>query len=262
MTATYDLSTDTGKVRLLIPDTSIAGGESGVLFTDQEIAGFLLLEGDSVRRATALALETLASNQALVLKVIKIQDLQTDGSKVAESLMSRAQKLREQANVDEEGDDAGSRSPNGRWISTASWSALATRSCAVGIRGAIVHPDLLAQVRAVSDAALPSSCAIRRNTPTDNGQGGASASWNTVEGYESVPCRYAPNTKVPLETVTPIGVRAISVWDVTFSATLPVDAIRASDRLVIDGRTFQVTGGGGASYEASRRVLAVEIAAR
>ena len=89
---TYSLTQDIGKVRLLIPDTSI----DNFVFDDDEIEAFLALETD-VRRSAALALETIASNQAMVLKVIRILDLQTDGAKVAESLMKRAATLRQQA---------------------------------------------------------------------------------------------------------------------------------------------------------------------
>lgn len=99
----YDLTTDAGKVRLLIPDTSA----SAYVFNDDEIDAFLSLE-DGVRRAAALALETIASSQALTLKVIKILDLQTDGAKTAEALMKRASELRAQAlEADAEEEDGG-----------------------------------------------------------------------------------------------------------------------------------------------------------
>lgn len=92
----YDLSTDTGKVRLLIPDNKSAS----YILEDDEIEAFLNLE-TGVKRAAAMALETIASNEALVLKVIRLLDLQTDGAKVADSLLKRAALLRKQAEEDE-----------------------------------------------------------------------------------------------------------------------------------------------------------------
>ena len=92
MTFTYDTSSTRGRVRLLIPDADA----SNHVFEDDEIDAFISLETD-VRRAAALALETIASSQAMTLKVIKLLDLQTDGASVAKSLMLRASALRSQA---------------------------------------------------------------------------------------------------------------------------------------------------------------------
>lgn len=92
MTFTYDLGGDAGRVRLLIPDTD----ETNALYADEEVAAFLELEGD-VRSAAALALETAASSEAMVSKVIRTQDLATDGVKVAGELRARAAQLRVQA---------------------------------------------------------------------------------------------------------------------------------------------------------------------
>jgi hypothetical protein len=97
MAFTYDLSNSIGKVRLLIPDTQ----ETTAVFSDEEITAFLALESASVRRATALALETIASNEALTLKVVRLLDVQTDGAKLADSLMKRAATLRQQALEDD-----------------------------------------------------------------------------------------------------------------------------------------------------------------
>ena len=93
MAFTFDLASDVGKVRLLIPDRVA----NEPVFEDEELATFLDLEGGNVRRAAALALETCAADQALTLKVIKSLDLTTDGAKVSDALLKRADKLREQA---------------------------------------------------------------------------------------------------------------------------------------------------------------------
>lgn len=104
MAFTYDTSTDTGKVRLLVPDRV----DSGHLFEDAEIVVFLSAEGDDVRRATALALETIASDQAMTLKVIRVLDLSTDGARTSDALLKRAAQLRAQA-------DEADASAGGAW---------------------------------------------------------------------------------------------------------------------------------------------------
>lgn len=97
MVFTYDLGTDRGKVRLLIRDTDA----SEPIFEDDELNVFLALESSSVKRAAALALETMASNEAYVSKAVKLLDLSTDGPATGKALLERAAKLREQA-ADEE----------------------------------------------------------------------------------------------------------------------------------------------------------------
>ena len=103
MAFTYDLSTDAGKVRLMVPDNK----STAYVFEDDEIDAFLGLEYDNVRRAAALALETIASNEAYVLKVIKLLDLQTDGAKTSDALLKRAKLLRDQADRADASEDGG-----------------------------------------------------------------------------------------------------------------------------------------------------------
>lgn len=94
MAFTYDPSTSNGKIRMLINDRD----ENNPIYQDAEIAAFLDMEGD-VRRAAAAALEAIASDQAMVLKVIRIQDLSTDGAKVADALRAHARQLRADADT-------------------------------------------------------------------------------------------------------------------------------------------------------------------
>jgi hypothetical protein len=93
-----------GDVRLLIADTD----STRRMFSTLQIAAFLRLNGDNTRRAAAQALDVMASNEAMVSKVIKTQDLSTDGAKVADALRKQAAELRRQADDGEDGsDDAG-----------------------------------------------------------------------------------------------------------------------------------------------------------
>lgn len=93
MAFTVALTTDIGRVRLLIPDRS----EAEAIFQDDEIQALLDLEGGSIKRAAALAKETIAGDELLVLKVVVTKDYETDGAAVARELRLQAQNLREQA---------------------------------------------------------------------------------------------------------------------------------------------------------------------
>jgi len=102
MAFTFDVTTDRGKVRLLITDTD----QANPIFTDEEIDAFLSItqvnDENDIRLAAAQALDTIASSEALVQKRIKLLDLSTDGPAVAKELRERAKELRRQ--VDEEFD--------------------------------------------------------------------------------------------------------------------------------------------------------------
>jgi hypothetical protein len=95
-----DVTTPTGQVRLLTAD--MATNTADRLFTDEHLNAFLGLEGNNVFNAAALALETMAVDQVMVLKVIKLLDVQTDGAKVADALLKRAKTLRERAADDQD----------------------------------------------------------------------------------------------------------------------------------------------------------------
>lgn len=92
---TVDVTTPAGQVRLLAADMATEANDR--LFTDDQIQAFLTLEADSVFNAAALALETMAVDQVMVLKVIKTLDVSTDGAKVADALLKRAAALRARA---------------------------------------------------------------------------------------------------------------------------------------------------------------------
>lgn len=98
MTFTYTKDNPTtgnpklGQIRLLINDVDA----DAAVFQDEEILVFLEMAGDVVLLAAAQALDTIADNEALTSKVIRTQDLQTDGVKLADSLRARAKSLRDQ----------------------------------------------------------------------------------------------------------------------------------------------------------------------
>jgi hypothetical protein len=87
---TLDPTTDIGIIRVIIQDKDI----EQALFSDAEISALLALNSNDVRLAAAAALDVMASNQAMILKVVRTLDLSTDGAAVARALREHADQLR------------------------------------------------------------------------------------------------------------------------------------------------------------------------
>jgi len=103
MTAISDFSTDAAKVRLLIGDID----DTARIFNDAAINAFIGLALDNnVKRAAAQALLTIAVNETLVQKRIRLLDLSTDGPAEAEALRALAKELMAQADAEEAEDGA------------------------------------------------------------------------------------------------------------------------------------------------------------
>lgn len=79
-------------IRLLITDVGGTDGTSFV-FTDAQIDQFYALRNSNTYRAAALALRTMAANEALISKRITYLGLNTDGPSVAKALQSLAADL-------------------------------------------------------------------------------------------------------------------------------------------------------------------------
>jgi hypothetical protein len=95
--ANYDPTrNDLGYVRLLISDTQDGDGR---VFTDDEVGEILTREGN-VKLAASVLLLIIAGNEALVAKVIRTQDLQTDGAKLSAELRALSNVYREQGKAD------------------------------------------------------------------------------------------------------------------------------------------------------------------
>lgn len=103
MTFTYDPTDPIGQVRMNIPDRV----EANAVWSDEEITAFLVQEDSNVKRATAAALEAMASDEAYVQKAIRLMDISTDGPAVASELRARAAELRKQADDEDAGDEGG-----------------------------------------------------------------------------------------------------------------------------------------------------------
>jgi hypothetical protein len=93
-----DYTTDAGLVRLLIPDVAIdVNGD--FLFNDEQIDGLLGLFGGNVKRAAAQAKDIIATDQVMLLKVVRTDDLSVNGAQVAAELRLEAKALRDQADT-------------------------------------------------------------------------------------------------------------------------------------------------------------------
>lgn len=89
------------QVRLLIPDVDT----EDPIFTDEQIESYIAMaRGGSVLRAAALAMRAIANNQLLLLKVVRTDDLQVDGAKVADALRKSANDLESQADGADDAD--------------------------------------------------------------------------------------------------------------------------------------------------------------
>lgn len=97
-----DYTDPTQQVRLLLADVSTDPAKQ--ILTDSQIGGYLALNDGNVRRAAADALDAIATSETLVSKVIRTQDLATNGPAVADSLRKQAAQLRQLAD-DAEGED-------------------------------------------------------------------------------------------------------------------------------------------------------------
>ena len=87
-----DYTSPEGQLRLLIADVD----DDRQVFTDEQVRAFLAMNGGSVKLAAAAALDTIATDEALASKVVRTQDLQTDGAKLADTLAKRAERLRQE----------------------------------------------------------------------------------------------------------------------------------------------------------------------
>lgn len=88
-------------MRLVIPDKDV----NNTIYTDEELQSFLEIEG-SWRCGAALALETASTDDLIVLKLIRVKDIEVvNVDRASALLLKRAQTLRAQAASDDE--DAG-----------------------------------------------------------------------------------------------------------------------------------------------------------
>lgn len=108
-----DFTSTIGRIRALIPDieqVDYSGeGASEYMFSDAHLTGLHAIASGSgnaqIYRAAASALRALAVSEALIQKVIRTEDLQTDGAKLASALLSGAKALEDRADSAEEDEE-------------------------------------------------------------------------------------------------------------------------------------------------------------
>lgn len=86
--ATYDITTDIGKVRLLVQDSDI----SDPLFTDAEIDVFLSMYYNDVFMVSSLLLRQIAVSKAMLEKKIKAGNYSEDNTTLAKRLLEISDK--------------------------------------------------------------------------------------------------------------------------------------------------------------------------
>ncbi len=107
-----DLTSGVGRVRKYIPDLvqledpKNPTAPPAYYFSDDEIAAYLAEYPSDpqrwdVKRAAADAIDAMANNEAMILKKIKTEDLETDGKAVADALRGGAKALRDRARQEE-----------------------------------------------------------------------------------------------------------------------------------------------------------------
>lgn len=108
-----DFTTDIGRVRALVPDveqTDFSGaGVPEYIFSDAHLTALVATSRGTgnprILRAAASAIRAIAVSEGLISKVIKTEDLQTDGAKLASALLGAARQLEDTAQEEEEDDE-------------------------------------------------------------------------------------------------------------------------------------------------------------
>ena len=99
------MATPTAQMRVLIPDNEqIFDGD--YLFSDPELETYLEVANGNVLRASAYAINAIATSEAMISKVIKTQDLSTNGAAVADALRLTAKQLLDRADAEDKMADA------------------------------------------------------------------------------------------------------------------------------------------------------------
>lgn len=95
MSFTYDLATETGRIRLLIADTD----PETCIYQDEELAALLALAGDDVRLAGAMAIEAICTDRARLARRVRIGAYETEGQAL-DALMALAKRLRDESDAE------------------------------------------------------------------------------------------------------------------------------------------------------------------
>lgn len=90
-------------IRALIPDTEEVFGENDneTMFSNQDLGDYFTAGRGSTLRAAGFAKLAIGTSEALISKVIRTQDLQTNGATLADSFVKQANALFDQADKED-----------------------------------------------------------------------------------------------------------------------------------------------------------------
>lgn len=111
----------------------------------------------------------------------------------------------------------------------------------------------LAEMRTVQGLAQAGTAVISRKTLTADGMGGFTETWAAAG---TVSCRVWPATESGAESLLADRITESDAWVITLPYATD---ITAKDRIVADGRTFEVVSAIAHTWETARRVVATEI---
>lgn len=115
-------------------------------------------------------------------------------------------------------------------------------------------PRALARARsAIERITLDTPAVIYRRTQVPDATGGFT---DTFTASFTVNCSFAAQGITPQEREGTFTVQAITVWRFVFPAGTDV---RQTDRIICQGRTFEVTSSASGSVEVAKRVICTEI---
>lgn len=118
----------------------------------------------------------------------------------------------------------------------------------------MVVPRALARAQSiVNRATLSTTATIYRRTQVADTTGGFT---DTFAVLATVACSFAPQGITPQEREGTFTVQTVTVWRFVFPAGTDVGA---TDRIVSQGRTFEVTSSASGSLEVAKRVICTEI---
>jgi head-tail adaptor len=114
-------------------------------------------------------------------------------------------------------------------------------------------PRALARPRAVIQRTFNTTADIVRLVQVRDSQGGHHNTYTVVASY---PCSFSRYPVRPVEREAQPRVQAITQWQFVFAWDTE---ITSTDRIVCDGRTFEVIDAGIGSGDLARRVICLEI---
>lgn len=114
-------------------------------------------------------------------------------------------------------------------------------------------PRTLARPRAVIQRTFNTVATITRKATVSDGRGGTTDAYPTET---TLRCSFARSQAGTREREAASAVESLSEW--TFVFAYDAD-IRTTDRIVCEGRTFEVVGAGIGSYDLANRVTCMEI---